>query len=106
MPKCGSTQVCAERLLDEYQHNSPMRAEVFEAIKPIYEKLTSDDLLTRCIGGYTQNNESFNSTVWAIAPKTNSGKVIVDIATSIASCVFNDGLRSVLHIFDVMKMKI
>jgi len=36
----------------------------------------------------------------------NSGKVIVDIATSIASCVFNDGLRSILNIFDIMKMKI
>ncbi|KAG5312845.1 COX1 oxidase, partial [Acromyrmex insinuator] len=37
--------------------------------KPVYEQLTTDDLLTRCIGGFTQNcNESFNSTVWAMAP--------------------------------------
>ncbi|XP_018302353.1 uncharacterized protein, partial [Mycetomoellerius zeteki] len=51
---CSWQRAKATNTLDEYQHNSPMRAEVFEAIKPIYERLTSDDLLTRCIGGYTQ----------------------------------------------------
>lgn len=40
------------------------------------------------------------------AKTMNSCKVIVDIATSIASCVFNDGLRSILQVFDVMGMKI
>lgn len=105
---CSWQKAKAANTLDEYKHNPPMETEVFETIKPIYERLSSDDLLTRCIGGYTQNNnESFNSTVWAMAPKTmHSGKVIVDIATSVASCVFNDGLRSILHIFDIMEMKI
>jgi len=48
-------------------------------------QLTADDLLTRCIGGFTQNsNESLNSTVWAMAPKTlNSSKKIIDIAVNI-----------------------
>lgn len=32
-------------------------------IRPIYEELSNDELLTRCLGGHTQNsNESFNST--------------------------------------------
>ncbi|EGI63375.1 hypothetical protein G5I_08248 [Acromyrmex echinatior] len=71
-----------------YTHKSLMSDIVYEAIKPVYEQLTTDDLLTRCIGGFTQNsNESFNSTVWAMAPKImNSGKIIIDIATNIASC--------------------
>ncbi|KYN18206.1 hypothetical protein ALC57_09489, partial [Trachymyrmex cornetzi] len=94
--------------LDTYTHKPPMSDEIFNAIKPIYEQLTTDDLLTRCIGGYTQNsNENFNSTVWSMAPKTmNSGKKIVDIATNIALCIFNDGLMSILYIFETMKMKI
>lgn len=62
--------------------------------KPVYEDLSRDDLLNRCLGGCTQNNnESFNSTVWSIAPKTSSSKKIVDIAANIAASIFNDGLK-------------
>jgi len=35
-------------------------SKIKNAIKPIYEYLSSDDLLNRCLGGYTQNsNKSF-----------------------------------------------
>lgn len=42
---------------------------------PIYEDRSRQDLLERCLGEHTQNaNESFNSTVWRLAPKhLNSG---------------------------------
>ncbi|XP_018359467.1 PREDICTED: uncharacterized protein LOC108758816 [Trachymyrmex cornetzi] len=81
-----------------------MHNDVFNAIKPIYDELSSDDLLSRCLGGFTQNaNESFNSVVWSIAPKSiSSGKDIVDIATNIAVVTFNDGLRSIMYIMDVL----
>ncbi|XP_011064116.1 PREDICTED: uncharacterized protein LOC105151863 [Acromyrmex echinatior] len=71
--------------------------EVFKAVKPIYEELSSDDLLSRCLGGYIQNNnESFNSVLWSIAPKgVHSSKAIVDIAANFAVCNFNDGLKSI-----------
>jgi len=37
---------------------------VFIAMKPIYEELSKDELLNRCLGGYTQNsNKSFNASV-------------------------------------------
>ncbi|KYM99545.1 hypothetical protein ALC62_09727 [Cyphomyrmex costatus] len=36
----------------------------------------------------------------------NSGKKIIDIATNIATGVFNDGFISILKIFDVMGLKI
>lgn len=105
---CSWQRAKSSNTLATYTHKSLMSDIVYEAIKPVYEQLTTDDLLTRCIGGFTQNsNESFNSTVWAMAPKTmNSGKIIIDIATNIASCVFNDGLISILHIIQVMGMKI
>lgn len=105
---CSWQRAKCENILAGYMHKPPMREEVFEAIKPVYEKLVTDDLLTRCIGGYTQNNnESFNATVWAMVPKgLNSGKKIIDIGTNIATSVFNDGLISVLHIIEVMGMKI
>ncbi|OWR50850.1 hypothetical protein KGM_202497 [Danaus plexippus plexippus] len=72
------------RVIDEH---------VEKHIRPIYEDLSKDDLLTRCLGGHTQNaNESFNSTVWRIVPKhLNSGIKIVEIAAYIAGGMFNEG---------------
>lgn len=105
---CSWQKAKATNSLGDYEHKPAICNEVFEAIKPVYEELSNDDLLTRCIGGFTQNNnESFNSTVWALAPKTiSSGKLILDIATNIATCVYNDGFSSIMHIIDIMGMKI
>ena len=64
--------------------------------------------MSRCLGGYTQNNnESFNATVWRLAPKSySSGKKVLDIATDIAVCVFNNGLIDILQIMQVLEMNI
>ena len=60
------------------------------------------------MGGFTQNsNESFNAAVWNLAPKAySSGKNVVNIATDIAVCTFNDGLKNVLRIMRVLEMNI
>ena len=65
--------------------------------KTIYEELSRDELLNRCLGGYSQNsNESFNTTVWNLSSKSYaSGKKDLDIATDIAVCNFNNGLTSI-----------
>lgn len=45
---------------------------VQEAIKPIYESLSDDDLLRRCLGGNTQNsNERLNACIWRMADFLN-----------------------------------
>ena len=105
---CTWQKAKATNNLDNYKHKQPLLQEVYDAIKPVYEELTRDDLLIRCLGGFTQNNnESFNSTVWAMAPKAiSSGKMILDIATNLAIGIFNDGFSSILSVFDVMDMKI
>ncbi|XP_014467835.1 PREDICTED: uncharacterized protein LOC106740885 [Dinoponera quadriceps] len=81
-----------------------MHKDVFDAIKPIYEDLSSDGLLSRCLGGCIQNsNESFNAVVWSIAPKTvSSTKTILGIATDIAVITFNDGLSSLFAVYDTL----
>lgn len=105
---CSWQRAKATNTLAEYNHKPPLPIQVYEAIQPIYEELTNQDLLTRCLGGYTQNNnESFNSTVWTLAPKNiSSGKTVLDIATEIAVCVFNDGFSSILHIMEAMGLEI
>ncbi|XP_044584112.1 uncharacterized protein LOC123264734 isoform X2 [Cotesia glomerata] len=73
----GSSSWCkwqvaeAEETLDEFQHNNPPLTEaVQKVIKPIYEDLSSESLLERCLGSETQNNnESLNSLIWTFAPK-------------------------------------
>jgi len=58
-------QAKANKSLDSYKHSSPMKDEVFNAIKLVYEDLSKDKLLEQCVGrGYTQNsNENFDATV-------------------------------------------
>lgn len=77
---------------------------VLNAIKPIYDDLSTDKLLERCVGGYTQNNnESYNQLVWKMAPKTtHSGATIVEIAALLATCIFNNGTTSLLQVMHTM----
>lgn len=77
-------------------------------IRPVYKELSKDELLTRCLGGHTQNaNESINSTVWRIVPKhLHSGIKIVEIAAYIAGGMFNEGYSAALKIMNLLDLKI
>ena len=46
--------------------------EVFMAeLDPIFQRLSKDDLLNRCLKGITQNqNEAANGILWSKCPKT------------------------------------
>jgi len=81
-----------------YKNKPSLKEEIF-IIKPIYEDLSKDELLTYCLGSFIQNNKKFNASVWAIAPKTFSGdKTIINIVINIAICNFNDELTSLIAI--------
>jgi len=73
---------------------------------PIYEDLSNDNLLQRCLGGYTQNaNESFNGLIWHIAPKhLHSGLQIVEVASFIAASLFNEGHTTILKIMNALEI--
>ncbi|XP_076666346.1 uncharacterized protein LOC143367955 [Andrena cerasifolii] len=100
---CSWQKAKAENKLHEYRHNPALTREVIEAICPIYEELSSDNLLEPCLDGFTQNsNASLNALFWKIAPKTIfSGATIIEIAA-----IFNDGHKSLLQILDSMNIKI
>ena len=61
----------AESTIDEFVHeNPPPSDDVLKVIKPIYESLSANTLLKRCLDSETQNNnESLNSLIWIFAPK-------------------------------------
>lgn len=73
-----------------------------------FTKNCPDDLLERCLGSNTQNNnESFNSCVWKLARKVVlCGKTVLEIAIFIAGCIFNEGFNTLLKILEVMGVKI
>jgi len=82
--------------------------DVLNAIRPIYNDLSTDKLLECCVGGYTQNNnENYNQLIWKIAPKTeHSGANIVEIAALLASCMFNNGMSSLLQVMHTMGISV
>lgn len=74
---------------------------IMEAIRPVFETLSSDDLLEKCAHGGTQNtNESFHHLIWERCPKTVfCGRRRIELAVADATIVFNDGERKRLEIF-------
>ena len=92
----------------DHTHKPPLSQEVYEAISPIYDDLSRDELLSRCIGGFTQNsNESFNATVWSMAPKsTSSGKHVLDTTVDISAGIYNYGLSTVMRLMQNLGMTI
>ncbi|KYN00045.1 hypothetical protein ALC62_09190 [Cyphomyrmex costatus] len=91
-----------------YKHPSPLHPDVEKHILPIFNDLSKDELLIRCLGGYTQNaNESFNSIVWRLAPKhLHSGAKIVNIAAFISASIFNEGYNAILMMMNELQIVI
>lgn len=65
-------------------------------IKAVYERLTAENLLGRCLKGKTQNpNESLHSRVWKLCPKSKSlGKLTLDFAVAQAVTNYNIGYKA------------
>lgn len=91
-----------------YNHPPAFDQEIQDLLQPIYEELTDDKLLERCLGANTQNNnESYNSCVWNIAPKHKFvRKKTLEIAALSAACIFNEGLLPILKVMEVMGVRI
>lgn len=54
--------------VDNFEHMPALHPDVQKNLFPIYKELSRKDLLERCLGGQNAN-ESFNSTMWHLAPK-------------------------------------
>lgn len=94
----------ANGTLASFKHKPPLQEKVQDAIKPVFEALSTNDLLERCTGGNTQNsNECLNSCIWKLAPKhLHCGAKTVEIATYIGVSLFNEGYSALLHIMDTL----
>lgn len=94
----------AHGTLSSFNHKPPLNKNVEDAIKPVFEALSADDLLNRCTGGNTQNsNESVNACIWKLAPKhLHCASETIEISTYIAASLFNEGYITILKIMDCL----
>ena len=71
---------------------------IVDELKPIYKKLTKDDMMNGCLGHYTQNNyEATNHLISSRCPKIfHSGRYHLDAAAVVAFNYGNSGLERVL----------
>lgn len=94
--------------LASFKHEHPLCKNVQEAIKPVYQALSKDDLLHRCLGGNTQNcNESLNACVWRLAPKhLHSSVQTINSVTAISASLFNEGTSAMLKILNAMGVSV
>ena len=54
-----------------YRPGPGLPDQIIALIKPIYARLSNDDVLKKCLDGKTQNqNESINGMIWNRLPKT------------------------------------
>ncbi|GFX40232.1 uncharacterized protein TNCV_4318661 [Trichonephila clavipes] len=97
---CKYQNQVLEGSVKTFRHSNKLPVAVMDAIKPVFNDLSQPKLLQKCLGGKTQNNnESINSLIWKLCPKTKDcGRKIVDISTNEAIVIFNDGNQGRLKI--------
>lgn len=80
---------------------TPINEEHLIKILPIYQRLATDELLTRCVRGLTQNsNEALHSAIWNKCSKENTAsRNRVLIAVSSAVSEYNVGTLKTLETF-------
>ncbi|ELU04515.1 hypothetical protein CAPTEDRAFT_218535 [Capitella teleta] len=80
---------------------------VLTAIKPVFEALSSDELLNKCLHGGSQNtNESFHNLIWERCPKTTFvGRRRLELATYEAAIVYNGGETARLKVVHALGFK-
>ena len=58
---------------DQYKHHDPIPPAVFALMRPVYDCLADNELLSRCSRMATQNaNECLNGIIWYFCPKESS----------------------------------
>ena len=87
-------------------HKTALSADVLSKITPVYEDLSSENLLQRCIGGFTKNNnENLNALIWSFAPqRVFSGAKAIKIASYLAESIFNEDYESILKMMHIMNI--
>ena len=83
-----------------------MPQPVFKCILPLFERLSKEELLQKCLHGGTQNrNKAFHNTVWSVPPKvTYQNYETILAAVNFAVCKWNSGSVFIADLIKELKM--
>ena len=89
---------------NRYKGGPGLPLNVIAELKPVFARLSDDQLLKKCLHGRTQNlNESFNRMIWDRVPKaTYIGKDLLDIGIYDAVIHFNNGAIAYQKVLQAM----
>ena len=84
-----------------YKNNISIPIEINARIKSIFDDLSSDELLKKCLHGQTQNtNEAFNSIIWTRCPKNVFiSRSTFEVGINSAVVHYNDGGNGIKAVF-------
>ena len=76
-----------------HKEHDTLPSEIGKKLVPIFQRLSDENLLKRCMRTKTQNpNESLHSTIWKYCPKAIFvGRKTMETAVSLAVCRFSMG---------------
>ena len=96
--------VPGRRQTSPVSHKPALSDDMLSEIPPVYEDLSSENLLQWCIGGFIKNkNENLNALIWSFAPKrVFSGAKTVKIGSYLAESICNKGYESILKIMNII----
>ena len=79
-----------------------------DEIKPVFEALSSNDLLKKCAHGDTENtNESFHHLIWERCPETTFvARRRLELAVADATIAYNDGELGRLNVFYILGLSV
>jgi len=95
MTKSGDLEVANKHRLPGF---------IMDLLKPVFDELGSEELLSKCAHGGTQNaNEALHHLIWQRCPKAVFvGRKRLEIAVASATLVYNDGESQRQVIYDTL----
>ena len=95
----GVYQTDIENDTSFHKHGKGLPPPVIYHVKAVFDDLSTDNLLRKCLHGKTQNqNEAFNGTIWNRIPKTRFVKFkVFELAVFDAVSHFNIGKLDIIQ---------
>ena len=89
-----------------YKPGPGLPLDIVFKIRPIFQELSSEENLKKCLHGRTQNqNESFNATIWERIPKSNYISLAqLEFGVYDAVANFNIGRKASVLIYEQLDM--
>ena len=91
---------------DTYIAKITIPSVISKIIRPIFQDLTKDELLKKCLHCATQNsNEALNSIIWKKCPKAvRVNRETLTIGTATAVLFFNNGSEGITKVMDRLNL--